>query len=247
MIPYEDDIVTKGHPDVNWGLLIILFLLFVVQLMSVKNSPEFMQTWGLTPAKLFHEFGFQPLITVFTSMFIHGSWLHLLGNMWMLYLFGRTVEDRFGHLRYLLFYIVCGVVAGITQAMLGSMPDLPLIGASGAIAGVMGAYLMMFPGATIKTYIGFSYAGGATTVKLPAWFVTLVFIGVQCFFAFLEQSHDVLAELVTEVLGGGGVGYFAHIGGFVCGLALAKVLDQGGEDNQKPNLPEHDTKWNRVR
>ena len=153
------------------------------------------------------------IVPIFTSMFLHGSWLHLLGNMWMLYLFGDNVEALFGHFGYLLFYLFCGVIAGITQLALTLHTAVPMIGASGAIAGVMGAYLIHFPRARVTTLVFlilFFFLW-----DLPAWAI----LG----YWFLIQFVSGLGSLAfNQLRAPGGIAFFAHVGGFLTGMLLGR-------------------------
>ncbi len=143
---------------------------------------------------------------LFTSMFLHGSWMHLIGNMWFLWIFGNNVEDSMGHLRFVVFYVLCGVVAAMVHVMAAPTSTTPLVGASGAISGVMGAYLILYPHARVDTLFFFFFF--VRIVPLPAWLMLGYWMLIQ-----------VMAQSVTPV-GGGGVAYLAHIGGFVAGMAL---------------------------
>jgi membrane associated rhomboid family serine protease len=151
--------------------------------------------------------------TVFTSMFMHGSWMHLLGNMWFLWIFGNNIEDSMGHARFVIFYLLCGVAAALLQVALNPASSIPMVGASGAISGVMGAYLVLYP--RVRVYamipIGFFF----TSVALPAWTMLLYWIALQ----FLGGFTGLLAEE-----GRGGVAFWAHVGGFVAGLVLIKLF-----------------------
>ena len=149
---------------------------------------------------------------VFTSMFLHGSWMHLIGNMWFLWLFGNNVEDSMGRARFVVFYLLSGVAAALTQVAVGPASGIPMVGASGAISGVMGAYLILYPRARVYTLLplGFFF----TTIALPAWTMLLYWIGLQ--------ALSGVAGLFSEERGG--VAFWAHIGGFVAGIVLIKLF-----------------------
>jgi membrane associated rhomboid family serine protease len=149
---------------------------------------------------------------VLTSMFLHGSWMHLLGNMWFLWLFGNNVEDSMGRGRFVVFYLLCGIAAALMQVVTSPHSVIPMVGASGAISGVMGAYLVLYPRVRVHclVFLGFFI----TTVALPAWTMLLYWLGLQ----FVSGLFGLLS---TE---GGGVAFWAHVGGFVAGMALVKVF-----------------------
>ena len=166
----------------------------------------FIEQWGIVPDRLY-------LPSLFTSMFLHGGWLHLGGNMLFLWVFGRNLEDLVGSPRFLLFYILCGLAAGVVQIIASSYSRVPVIGASGAIAGVMGAYLIKFPRARILTLIFFFFI---LTVEIPAPFLLLYWFATQ----FLSGLGSIGARDYT----GGGVAVFAHIGGFLIGMLLIRMF-----------------------
>jgi membrane associated rhomboid family serine protease len=149
---------------------------------------------------------------VFSSMFLHGSWMHLIGNMWFLWLFGNNIEDSMGRVRFLVFYLLCGVAAAITQVAISPASGIPMVGASGAISGVMGAYLILYPRVRVYTLLplGFFF----TTIALPAWTMLLYWIGIQ--------ALSGVVGLFGEERGG--VAFWAHIGGFVAGIVLIKLF-----------------------
>ena len=157
-------------------------------------------------------------LTVLTSMFLHGGWLHLLGNMLFLWIFGNNVEDRLGRIRFIPFYLICGAVAALTQALADRSSEIPLIGASGAISGVLGAYLLLYPRAMVLTLILPIFL-----VPIPAWLMLGLYFLLQ--FVYLGGEATV---------NGGGVAYLAHIGGFVAGLALIKPFLIGREEPPEP-------------
>jgi membrane associated rhomboid family serine protease len=210
MFPLKDTIRARSFPAVNWLLIAANVLVFVlIQLpLSPKQLDQLVMTFGLVPARLAAAQP-QAILAIFTSMFMHGGWFHLVSNMWALYIFGDNVEDRMGSIRYLVFYLLSGVVATLTQTWLGPASRVPLIGASGAIAGVLGAYLILFPAARVITLIPLLF--------LP-WFVEIpavIYLG----FWFVSQFFNGLFALDMPAAMGG-VAYWAHIGGFVCGVLL---------------------------
>jgi membrane associated rhomboid family serine protease len=154
-------------------------------------------------------------LTIFTSMFMHSGWLHLIGNMWALWIFGDNIEDHFGHIVYPIFYLVCGLLASMAYIYSDPVSDIPAVGASGAIAGVMGAFLLRYPQAQVQLFVLLGFRAGAYWV--PAWIVLAVWFALQLFGQIMTR-----ALLGTEH--GGGVAYWAHLGGFVTGMALIKLI-----------------------
>jgi membrane associated rhomboid family serine protease len=185
--------------------------------LDTVESQNFIFKWGAIPYQIHHgevlrEFPEIPLpLTIFSSMFLHGGFLHLFGNMLYLWIFGNNIEDTLGHLRFLLFYLVCGLVAGLAQVFSNPESTVPMIGASGAVAGVLGAYLLLFPGARILTlFFIFIFI---KFVRLPA----LVVLG----FWFFIQLLGVWGGSISNVA------FFAHVGGFIAGLILVKIFQSG--------------------
>ncbi len=209
----DDDSQRRSTPYVTYVLIAINALVFLLEL---QNGDEFIQQWAFVP----HRFAEDPagqLVTVFSAMFMHGSWLHLGGNMLYLWIFGDNVEDSFGHVKYLLFYLLAGIAATIAQfaAMPGS--NVPNVGASGAIAGVLGAYILMFPNARINVLLGRQVVAMPALIVLGFWIVLQLISGVG---AIATTSADV-----------GGVAYMAHVGGFAAGFLMAFLFrPRGGSD-----------------
>ncbi len=233
MIPYGDSLRSRSFPAVNYALILINIGVFFYELMlqtqtvragrtSVTELDQWILAWGVVPCRLtdmcpaFAERQLEALsgtgtewVNLVTSTFIHGGWLHLLGNMLFLWIFGDNIEDAMGHFRYLLFYLVCGVLAGLAQVFSDPTGIVPGVGASGAIAGVLGAYLMTYPRASVQVIIPVIII--PFFVRVPAFLMML--------FWFLTQVVSVGS--VADARGGsGGVAYWAHIGGFVAGLVL---------------------------
>jgi membrane associated rhomboid family serine protease len=213
MLPLTDTIRSRSFPLVNWLIILANVLVFVV--FEVPLDPRaldrFVRLWGLVPAELFSG---SPLAvaTLFSSMFLHGGWLHLLSNMWALYIFGDNVEDRLGSGRYLVFYLIGGVTAGLTQAFVSADARVPLVGASGAIAAVLAGYLLLYPTARVITLI---------PVFLLPWFVEIPAV-VYLLVWFVSQFFSGVLSLGAQSMGG--VAYWAHIGGFAAGLLLVKLF-----------------------
>jgi len=214
MLPIKDDIRSRSFPLVTWLLIAANALVFFFTLgLSGESQQVFVMSMGLVPAELGLA---QParFLTFFTHMFMHGSWMHFLGNMWTLYIFGDNVEDRMGSGVYLVFYILGGFAAAVLETFLMQNSGIPLIGASGAIAAVMGAYFAYYPRARVLTLIPLPLFGWF--VRLPAVF----YLG----FWFLLQVFSGVNDLSAGATATGGVAWWAHIGGFLFGLIVARPL-----------------------
>jgi membrane associated rhomboid family serine protease len=217
MIPLKNLSPRTAFPAITLALIIANVLVFIYQItLPQRGFTLFVNTYGMIPARAQmalagHRYtlaqGFVPL---FTSMFIHGGFLHIIGNMWFLWIFGGQVEDRLGHLPYLLFYLVCGLGSGITQLVFDWGSKVPAIGASGAISGVLGAYALFFPSSRILTLIPLFIIW--FTARIPA----IVFIGLWFVVQFLSGIGSLGAASA------GGVAWWAHIGGFLLGIFLAQ-------------------------
>ncbi len=216
MIPIHDTThPSKTFPIVNTGLIVINVFFFLIQLTR-QDPGVFIYIYGLVPARYtqpdiaaYFPF-FNQVLSFVSFMFLHGGFMHIIGNMWFLYIFGDNVEAHLGHFRYLAFYLLCGVVSGIAHILLNMESTLPTIGASGAIAGVMGGYFLLFPRARVLTLIPIIII--PYFIELPAYFFLAVWFLIQFFNA--AGSHDV-----------SGVAWWAHVGGFVAGMIGVKGLD----------------------
>ena len=197
----DDDSAERTVPIVTYLLILVNVLFFLVEL---SGGEPFIERWSVVPRRLMANPG-ADFITVFTSMFMHGGWLHLGGNMLYLWIFGDNVEDRFGHAKFALFYFLCGIAATVAQVMVSANSNVPNLGASGAIAGVLAAYIVLFPRGQVKVLMGRS------VVPMPA----LVVIGLWIVLQFISGVGSITQSAET-----GGVAYMAHIGGFVAGLVL---------------------------
>ena len=205
-LPLFDDNPTKTRPVISWIVIALCVLVFLYQSgLSELLERRFIITYGVIPLRFFSQFDG---LTIISSMFLHGGFLHLGSNMLYLWIFGDNVEDAMGHGRFLAFYLICGAVAAVTQALIDPASPIPLIGASGGIAGILGAYIMLYPRATIKVFMWVIIF--VRLINVPAWIVLGFWIGGQ--FIAVPQA------LANE---GGGVAYFAHIGGFLAGVVLA--------------------------
>ncbi len=213
MMPIRDENPSRSTPYVTYALILANIAVFGYEvLLALQGSlEEFIHTYGMIPALVVRG---EAVLTLLTSMFIHGGVFHLLGNMLYLYIFGDNVEDAMGHLRYLLFYITCGLAASALQIAVNPYSTLPNVGASGAIAGVLGAYFVTYPLARVHTIIFLGYF--IRWVSLPA----VVLLG----FWFVFQLFAGTATLQAMKLDYGGVAYFAHVGGFVAGMLLVHVF-----------------------
>ncbi|MGH2533605.1 MAG: rhomboid family intramembrane serine protease [Thermomicrobiales bacterium] len=223
-------------PWVNYTLLALNVLIFFYQLsLSETELVRFVVRWGVIPDEVS---GGEDLYTLISAMFVHGGWLHLIGNMLFLWVFGDNVEDTMGHIKYLLFYLLCGFAASAGQVLFNTGSATPMVGASGAISGVLAAYLVMFPTGRIKTLILLGWIPFIFLV--PAW----VHIG---FWIVLQFINGIAALDVRTAETGGGVAYFAHIGGFVAGLALVWLFrDRDAYERQKAAREGHHA-WQRMR
>ena len=220
MIPLRDNAPRYSAPFITVGLIVVNVLVFVYQWRLDPFSLEyFFSQNGMVPLR-FGEFlqGRAPaeaaIPPMLTSMFLHGGFLHLLGNMWFLWIFGDNLEDQLGHFRYLAFYLACGLVASLAHIFANPASLIPSVGASGAIAGVMGAYMVLFPGARVLTLIPFFLI---FTVELPAVVILLYWIVIQIVSGLTTLS-------TPTALSQGGVAWWAHVGGFFAGLVLVKIM-----------------------
>jgi membrane associated rhomboid family serine protease len=197
----DDDSAERSVPIVTYALIALNVLFFFVEL---SGGEPFIERWSVVPRRLTQNPG-ADFITVFTSMFMHGGWLHLGGNMLYLWIFGDNVEDRFGHAKFALFYFLCGIAATFAQVVVSAGSTVPNLGASGAIAGVLAAYIILFPRGQVKVLMG------RAVVPMPA----LVVIGLWIVLQFINGIGSITQSAET-----GGVAYMAHIGGFVAGVVL---------------------------
>ncbi len=216
MIPLRDTIQSRNYPVINTALIAANGLVYLLQLAQGDMLREFILTYGLVPARysvpaIATQFTlFEQAFSFLSFMFLHGGFWHLLGNMWILYIFGDNVEDRLGPVRYLLFYLLCGFASGLTHLFLNWHSQLPTVGASGAIAGVMGAYFMLYPNSKILTFIPIFFI--PYFIEIPAFF----FLGLWFLFQFISAAGTPAH--------GGGIAWWAHIGGFVFGIIFLKLF-----------------------
>ena len=206
MFPIGDDNTSRRTlPVVTYALIALNILFFFVEL---GGGDAFIEMWAFVPSRFLANPG-GDFLTIFTSMFMHGGWLHIGGNMLYLWIFGDNVEDRFGHIRYLVFYLTCGIAATFAQLAFSLGSGIPNLGASGAIAGVLGAYVLLFPQRRVTVVLGYGVAQMPALIVIGLWFVLQLFSGIG--------SIAVTADT-------GGVAYMAHIGGFIAGVILAFIL-----------------------
>jgi len=216
MIPIRDTIPSKNYPVVNNTIIGINVVVYLVQILLVPDLNRFVYIYGLVPARYsipqitsYFTTG-QQIFSLFSFMFLHGGFWHLLGNMWSLYIFGDNVEDRLGPFLYFVFYLLCGITSGLSHLIINLNSNMPTIGASGAIAGVMGAYLILHPNAKILTLIPIIFI--PWFVEIPAFF----FLGLWFVLQFISAagSHGSI----------GGIAWWAHIGGFIFGIIFLKIM-----------------------
>jgi len=208
MLPIGDDDSTRRTvPLVTYGLIVLNVLVFLLELNS---GDAFIERWAFVPSRfLANPAG--DFATIFSAMFMHAGWLHLGGNMLYLWIFGDNVEDRLGHGLYTLFYLLCGIAATFAQLIFNTHSNVPNLGASGAIAGVLGAYILMFPHGRVSVLVGRGVVAMSALAVIGFWIVIQIFSSI--------------GEITTSSqTGGGGVAYMAHIGGFVAGMILTYVL-----------------------
>jgi membrane associated rhomboid family serine protease len=216
MIPLRDSNPSRTTPVVTIVLIGLNVLVYLYQwsLDGVEQLTPFFDTWAIIPAQLTNDFGGE-FFTLLSAMFMHGSWMHLGGNMLYLWIFGDNIEDRLGRARYLAFYIASGLAATGAQVVVDPGSTVPNVGASGAIAGVLGAYLVLFPRASVTTLVFRFLTQVPAYIVLGFWFVLQLFQGVGSLGAISNQ--------------GGGIAFFAHIGGFVAGMILIRPLLAGAD------------------
>lgn len=248
MFPIKDTIPSRTFPAVNWLIIIANLLVFIlVELpLGPRQLDRLVLTFGVVPARCAlpemagHEAALlraaRALISgcavpLFASMFLHSGWLHIVSNLWALYIFGDNVEDRMGSGRYLVFYLLSGVAAGLTQVVVGPASRVPAIGASGAIAGVLGAYLILYPKSRVITLVPLFF--------LP-WFIeipAIIYLGIW----FASQFFSGVSSLGTAAAGG--VAYWAHIGGFVCGILLVGLFARRPRQRAYPRYADERLPW----
>jgi membrane associated rhomboid family serine protease len=213
MIPFKDDNPTRTFPIFTIGIITLNIIVFLWQMSSPVDLRRIVYSYGAIPRLILTFKDIQPIhpfLTIFTSMFMHGGLLHLGINMLYLWIFGNNIEDRLGHIRFVIFYLLCGVVAAYAHAITEPGSMIPMVGASGAVSGILGAYLLLFPHARVYTLIFLGFF--IQVVRLPAFFVIGLWVVIQFINGILSKGF----------MGQGGVAWFAHIGGFIFGLLMVK-------------------------
>ena len=219
MFPLRDTQPSYSKPVITVLLIVVNILIFLFEYsLDPYTRNAFMSAYGLVPDHF-------AITSVFTSMFLHAGWLHVLGNMWFLWIFGDNIEDILGHGKFLLFYLLCGVAAALTQFFADPFSRVPMVGASGAIAGVMGAYLVKFPRSRVVMLFWFFFF---FTFDLPAWFMLIYWFALQFF-----GGVGSMAEASQ-----GGTAFFAHVGGFVAGIVLVNIMGA-----RQPYWRRRDLQW----
>ncbi|MCE5195191.1 MAG: rhomboid family intramembrane serine protease [Nitrospiraceae bacterium] len=214
MIPFKDDNPIKTFPFITIGIIALNIIVFIWELTSPIGEKTIVASYGALPSSILSMQGNQPVspaLTVFSSMFMHGGILHIAGNMLYLWIFGNNIEDKLGHFRFIAFYLLGGIVAAYSHAITNPSSNIPMIGASGAIAGVLGAYIVLFPHARVHTLIFFGFF--IDIVRIPALIVISFWAIIQFISGALSQGLAAHA----------GVAWFAHIGGFLFGLLTIKL------------------------
>jgi membrane associated rhomboid family serine protease len=236
VIPIHDTVPRRGSPFVTWMLIAANSLVFLLELsFHPKALERLFYLFGVVPARYAHPEwaavvglaggGALPFLT---SLFLHGGWLHVIGNMWFLWIFGDNVEDRMGHFPFLLFYILSGVAAGLVHVRFNSGSTLPTVGASGAIAGVMAAYVLLFPTARVVTLIPVLFL--PLFVEIPALF----YVAVWFFLQLVSGTFSIAAPRAA-----GGIAWWAHVGGFVCGVVLLPLFKKRRRSYRRHYADEH--------
>jgi membrane associated rhomboid family serine protease len=223
MFPLRDTQPSYSKPVVTVLLIVVNILIFLFEFsLDPYTLNAFISTYGLVPDHF-------AVANIFTSMFLHGGWFHVLGNMWFLWIFGDNIEDILGHGKFLLFYLMCGVVAALTQVLFDPSSRVPMVGASGAIAGVMGAYMVKFPRARILTFVIVIFF--FTTFEVPAWAMLIYWFALQLFGGF----DSITASQYSHA---GGTAFLAHVGGFIAGMVLVFLLGA-----RRPYYHRRDLSW----
>jgi membrane associated rhomboid family serine protease len=222
MFPIKDDQPRYSTPFVNIFLIVLNILIFFFQwTLGPRGDEQFVRLYGEVPAHLAAFLAGSPRYTLpavvipfFTSMFLHGGWAHVLGNMWFLYIFGDNVEDYLGHFKYLVFYLLSGLFAMALQVAINLHSNVPTVGASGAIAGVLGAYFILYPRARVLTWFFVFVLYLPAWIVLGEWFILQFFNGAATL-SLAQAGHDL-----------GGVAFWAHVGGFVAGMVMIKIFPE---------------------
>ena len=216
--PFADENPTNKKPIISWLIIFACSFIFLKQTSDpMYITEQTFLSFGMIPAILFGHSELSgplkiipPFLSIFTSMFLHGGWMHIIGNMTYLYIFGDNIEERLGKLKFIIFYLITGIVAAFSQAIIDPTSTIPMIGASGAIAGVLGGYLVLFPRAKIKVFF---------------WFI--IFVKIIKIRAYIVLGGWIIIQFISfngSDLNSGGVAYAAHIGGFISGVLLINIM-----------------------
>lgn len=229
MFPLQDSTPTRTTPFVTWLLIGLNVLCFLIEAtMPEAELNDFIQQFGVVPIRFISQFNSGELFTVYSSMFLHAGWIHLLGNMWALFIFGDNVEDRLGHLNYIVFYFFCGTVAAIGQILMSMTSFMPMVGASGALAGILGAYILLYPRARVATVVPLFFVL-PWVIEVPA----ILYLGLWFFMQFFTGLYALAASpLAAEA----SIAWWAHIWGFLSGAALVKLLAKRPRQLQVQNI-----------
>ncbi len=220
MIPIRDELRTRTTPVVNYLLIALNVIVFIFMALTPSQSESIVRQYAMIPARVTSHLDFGDVVNIFTSMFMHAGLAHIAGNMLYLWIFGDNVEDALGHGRYLVFYLLGGVIASVTHILTNPSSSIPTVGASGAIAAVLGAYLILYPGSRVVTLIPLGFFLRLTAV--PA----VIVLGLWFLLQFVEGL--ITLGSTADV---GGVAVWAHIGGFIAGIILAKLFAQRQESS----------------
>ena len=225
IFPLRDDQPCKRVAYVNYSLIAVNVAVFLYGFWLGQHDQQGWDSfhhYTMVPHNFQLAFAGTPgysvagsFLTIFTSMFLHGGWLHLIGNMWVLWIFGDNIESHIGHVAYLLFDLLCGFIAGMAHVWANPVSDIPTLGASGAIAGIMGAFLLRYPEAKVQIFVLYGWRAGVYWAA--AWII------LACWF-FLQLFGQVLSHLIFGTQQTGGIAYWAHLGGFLAGMILIKLI-----------------------
>jgi hypothetical protein len=220
MIPFRDNIPSRSTPVITMFLIVINVVVFLYELSLGDALEPFIYQFGVVPSVVAHwpqsELPLMAIVIPYlTSMFLHGGWLHVIGNMWYLWIFGDNVEDRLGHFAFLVFYLLCGIGAGVVHTLLNVSSTVPSVGASGAIAGVLGAYLVSYPFARVLTLVPIFVF--VQVIEIPA----MIVLGLWFIMQFFYGTASLAATSASQ---SGGVAWWAHVGGFVIGILLVGLF-----------------------
>jgi membrane associated rhomboid family serine protease len=208
MLPLRDNIQAISRPIITYIILGLNILVFIYEISLGTHLDVFINQFGAVPYNIFSQGGLASYMTLFTSMFMHANLMHIIGNMLFLWIFADNIEDHIGHVMFIIFYLTCGLAGTLLHAVVTPASTIPMIGASGAISGVLGAYIILYPKARISALIPFGFF--LRVVQLPS----VVFLGIWFLMQFLFSISSIRGT-------GGGVAYLAHVGGFVVGLLWA--------------------------